>query len=84
MTRKMIIVSLWCIQTIPSNRPSMSKVLEMLQGSLEALPLPPEPLLSSPAAISPQISNTTSSVIMQGVPRTLETNSLLDDVSSNT
>ncbi|GKV16768.1 hypothetical protein SLEP1_g27359 [Rubroshorea leprosula] len=68
MTRKMIIVSLWCIQTIPSNRPSMSKVLEMLQGSLEALLLPPEPLLSSPAPISLQNSNTTSSVIMQVRP----------------
>ncbi|GKV16760.1 hypothetical protein SLEP1_g27354 [Rubroshorea leprosula] len=85
-TRKMIVASLWCIQTIPSNRPSMSKVLEMLQGSLEALPLPPEPLLSSPAAISLQNSNTTSSVIMQVVPSTVETNSQLDDddVSSNT
>ncbi|GKV16762.1 hypothetical protein SLEP1_g27356 [Rubroshorea leprosula] len=68
MTRKMIVVSLWCIQTIPSNRPSMSKVLEMLQGSLEALLLPPEPLLSSPAPISLQNSNTTSSVIMQVRP----------------
>ncbi|GLT81867.1 hypothetical protein SLE2022_002960 [Rubroshorea leprosula] len=87
MTRKMIVVSLWCIQTIPSNRPSMSKVLEWLQGSLEALPLPPEPLLSSPAAISLQNSNTTSSVIMQGVPSTFETTSLHDDddeISSST
>ncbi|GKV09721.1 hypothetical protein SLEP1_g21178 [Rubroshorea leprosula] len=86
MTRKMIVVSLWCIQTIPSNRPSMNKVLEMLQGSLEALPLPPEPMLSSPAAMSLQNSNTTSSVIMQVVPSTAETNSQLDDddVSSNT
>ncbi|GKV16771.1 hypothetical protein SLEP1_g27362 [Rubroshorea leprosula] len=67
-TGKMIVASLWCIQTIPSNRPSMSKVLEMLQGSLEALPVPPEPLLSSPAAISLQNSNTTSSVIMQVRP----------------
>ncbi|GKU97601.1 hypothetical protein SLEP1_g10728 [Rubroshorea leprosula] len=67
MIRKMVIVSLWCIQTIPSNRPSMTKVLEMLQGSLEALPLPPEPLLSSPgpAVRSPKNSSTTSSVTMQ-------------------
>ena len=28
-TRKMIIVSLWCIQTDPSDRPSMSKVMDM-------------------------------------------------------
>ncbi|KAI3885780.1 hypothetical protein MKX03_008134, partial [Papaver bracteatum] len=29
-------------------RPSMSKVLEMLEGSLEALEIPPKPFLSSP------------------------------------
>ncbi|KAM3740828.1 hypothetical protein ACB098_08G128700 [Castanea mollissima] len=46
--RKMIIVSLWCIQTNPSNRPSMSKVVEMLEGSLESLQIPPKPYLSSP------------------------------------
>ena len=37
LARKMIIVSLWCIQTHPSNRPAMTKVVEMLEGSLEAL-----------------------------------------------
>ncbi|KAM3692977.1 hypothetical protein ACJW31_08G130100 [Castanea mollissima] len=46
--RKMIIVSLWCIQTNPSNRPSMSKVVDMLEGSLESLQIPPKPCLSSP------------------------------------
>ncbi|KAK9999686.1 hypothetical protein SO802_019289 [Lithocarpus litseifolius] len=46
--RKMIIVSLWCIQTDPSNRPSMSKVVDMLEGSLESLQIPPKPYLSSP------------------------------------
>ncbi|XP_030960543.1 PR5-like receptor kinase [Quercus lobata] len=34
IARKMILISLWCIQTIPSNRPSMTKVVEMLEGSL--------------------------------------------------
>ncbi|KAM3692980.1 hypothetical protein ACJW31_08G130300 [Castanea mollissima] len=47
--RKMIIVSLWCIQTDPSNRPSMSRVVEMLEGSLESLQIPPKPYLSSPS-----------------------------------
>ncbi|GKV28756.1 hypothetical protein SLEP1_g37768 [Rubroshorea leprosula] len=87
MTRKMVVVSLWCIQTIPSNRPSMSTVLELLQGSLEALPFPPEPSLFSPAAIPLQNSNTTSSVIMQSAPSTFEATSLHDDdddASSNT
>ncbi|KAE8687999.1 putative receptor-like protein kinase [Hibiscus syriacus] len=45
--RKMIIVSLWCIQTDPSTRPSMSRVVEMLEGSTESLIIPPRPFLSS-------------------------------------
>ncbi|XP_059650653.1 PR5-like receptor kinase [Cornus florida] len=46
--KKMIIVGLWCIQIDPSNRPSMNKVMEMLEGSLESLQIPPKPFLSSP------------------------------------
>lgn len=45
--RKMIIVGLWCIQTDPSNRPSMKRVLEMLEGSLESLQIPHRPFLNS-------------------------------------
>ncbi|KAI9170116.1 hypothetical protein LWI28_022832 [Acer negundo] len=45
--RKMIIVSLWCIQTNPSSRPAMNRVVEMLEGSLDSLPIPPKPFLSS-------------------------------------
>ncbi|KAA8530592.1 hypothetical protein F0562_005301 [Nyssa sinensis] len=48
IARKMILVSLWCIQTNPSDRPSMSKVLEMLEGSLQSLQIPPKPFLYSP------------------------------------
>ena len=44
--RQMIIVSLWCIQTDPSDRPSMSKVVDMLEGSLDFLQMPPKPFLS--------------------------------------
>ncbi|PRQ44754.1 putative glycerophosphodiester phosphodiesterase, protein kinase RLK-Pelle-LRK10L-2 family [Rosa chinensis] len=46
--RKMIIVSLWCIQTDPSNRPAMKQVIEMLEGSVDCLQIPPKPYLSSP------------------------------------
>lgn len=46
--RKMILVSLWCIQSYPSSRPSMSTVIEMLQGSVQSIQMPPEPTLSSP------------------------------------
>ncbi|XP_059434420.1 LEAF RUST 10 DISEASE-RESISTANCE LOCUS RECEPTOR-LIKE PROTEIN KINASE-like 2.2 [Corylus avellana] len=41
--KKMIIVSLWCIQTDPSSRPPISKVINMLEGSLESLQVPPKP-----------------------------------------
>ena len=47
--KKMIIASLWCIQTDPSNRPTMSRVIEMLEGSLDSLKVPPKPFLSSPS-----------------------------------
>ncbi|XVE69249.1 hypothetical protein DITRI_Ditri09bG0137300 [Diplodiscus trichospermus] len=46
--RKMIIVSLWCIQTDPSNRPPMSKVVEMMEGNIASLSIPPKPFVSSP------------------------------------
>ncbi|KAH9795083.1 hypothetical protein WN944_011645 [Citrus x changshan-huyou] len=45
--RKMILVSLWCIQTNPSDRPSMNRVVEMLEGSLDSLQIPPRPFLLS-------------------------------------
>ncbi|KAK3403985.1 hypothetical protein EUGRSUZ_K00342 [Eucalyptus grandis] len=43
--RKMVIVALWCIQLIPNDRPSMSRVLNMLEGDIDKLQLPPKPLL---------------------------------------
>ncbi|KAG6650056.1 rust resistance kinase Lr10-like [Carya illinoinensis] len=49
--KKMTIVSLWCIQTDPSNRPAMSRVVEMLEMSLNALQIPPKPFLSSPSRL---------------------------------
>ncbi|XP_010279326.1 PREDICTED: LEAF RUST 10 DISEASE-RESISTANCE LOCUS RECEPTOR-LIKE PROTEIN KINASE-like 2.1 [Nelumbo nucifera] len=49
IVRKMSIVGLWCIQIDPSSRPSMSKVVEMLEGSLNSLQIPPKPFLSSPS-----------------------------------
>ncbi|KAI3915616.1 hypothetical protein MKX01_015441 [Papaver californicum] len=61
-TKKMIIVGLWCIQTNPLNRPSMSEVLEMLEGSAGDLEIPPKPFLSSPPNLQqPSISSSTIS-----------------------
>ncbi|KAL3735614.1 hypothetical protein ACJRO7_024698 [Eucalyptus globulus] len=48
LVRKMIIVSLWCIQTSPFDRPPIVKVIEMLEGSIESLQMPPKPNLFSP------------------------------------
>ncbi|KAB2627315.1 receptor-like protein kinase [Pyrus ussuriensis x Pyrus communis] len=45
-TKKMLIVALWCIQFKPSDRPaSMNKVVEMLEGEIECLEMPPKPFL---------------------------------------
>ncbi|KAL3735275.1 hypothetical protein ACJRO7_024412 [Eucalyptus globulus] len=54
LARKMIIVSLWCIQTSPSDRPPIVKVIEMLEGSFESLQIPPKPISYSPARPSSQ------------------------------
>jgi hypothetical protein len=37
LARKMILVGLWGIQSNPANRPSMDKVVDMLEGSHEVL-----------------------------------------------
>ncbi|XP_068342683.1 LEAF RUST 10 DISEASE-RESISTANCEUS RECEPTOR-LIKE PROTEIN KINASE-like 2.1 [Pyrus communis] len=42
LIRKMIITALWCIQLKPSDRPSMKDVLQMLEGDVELLRMPPE------------------------------------------
>ncbi|KAI7739814.1 hypothetical protein M8C21_024278, partial [Ambrosia artemisiifolia] len=45
--RKMTIVGLWCIQTVPTQRPSISEVIDMLEGSTGALEIPQKPSFSS-------------------------------------
>lgn len=59
--RKMTLVSLWCIQTHPSSRPTMTRVVEMLEGTVESLEWPPVPSLSSPLISQPN-SSTASTV----------------------
>lgn len=46
LVRKMIIIGLWCIQLLPNNRPSMTRVVEMLQSSADDLKIPPQSFLS--------------------------------------
>ncbi|XP_077228727.1 rust resistance kinase Lr10-like [Tasmannia lanceolata] len=52
IAKKLIIVALWCIQMKPADRPSMGKVLDMLEGSMELLQIPPKPSLSSPTRVT--------------------------------
>ncbi|XWS10579.1 hypothetical protein CRYUN_Cryun38cG0008400 [Craigia yunnanensis] len=43
IVRKMAIAAFWCIQMKPTGRPSMSKVLQMLETDVELLEMPPKP-----------------------------------------
>lgn len=41
--RKMVMVGLWCIQVNPRDRPSITRVVEMLCGRIEDIEIPPKP-----------------------------------------
>ncbi|RWW21995.1 hypothetical protein GW17_00013827 [Ensete ventricosum] len=43
IAKKLTMVALWCVQWRPVDRPSMKVAVQMLEGSLEMLPLPPNP-----------------------------------------
>ncbi|XP_042484394.1 PR5-like receptor kinase, partial [Macadamia integrifolia] len=51
IVRKMTLVGLWCIQIDPSHRRSVSKVVEMLEGSITSLQISPKPYLYSPSRL---------------------------------
>ncbi|KAM5567777.1 hypothetical protein ABKV19_015710 [Rosa sericea] len=61
--RKMIIVSLWCIQTDPANRPAMKQVIEMLEGSVDSLQIPPKPYLYSPPKSQTEPAHPSSTLV---------------------
>ncbi|KAK3421629.1 hypothetical protein EUGRSUZ_G02258 [Eucalyptus grandis] len=70
IAKKMIIISLWCIQIDPRDRPAMTQVMEMLKGSVEALPIPPKPTLSSPSSKFPVATTDNSSLLQFGATST--------------
>ncbi|KAK5834648.1 hypothetical protein PVK06_010324 [Gossypium arboreum] len=47
ITKKLMIVRLWCIQWYPVDRPSMTVVVQMLEGALDILTKPPNPFAST-------------------------------------
>ncbi|KAH9310933.1 hypothetical protein KI387_025968, partial [Taxus chinensis] len=57
MAKKLSVLGLWCIQYLPSQRPSMSKVIQMLEGTVE-MKIPPHPVESSTSAEETSIQTT--------------------------
>ncbi|KAG6476596.1 hypothetical protein ZIOFF_065841 [Zingiber officinale] len=48
LEKKLAIVGLWCIQLRPTDRPTMTKVIDMLEvDDVDSLPIPPRPFFSS-------------------------------------
>ncbi|XP_028116474.1 rust resistance kinase Lr10-like, partial [Camellia sinensis] len=65
IAKKLCIVGLWCIQVKASDRPSMIRVVEMLEGSIDDLQMPPKPLWSSPQRLSVQETQSNASTDWQ-------------------
>ncbi|XP_057798668.1 LEAF RUST 10 DISEASE-RESISTANCE LOCUS RECEPTOR-LIKE PROTEIN KINASE-like 2.1 isoform X2 [Salvia miltiorrhiza] len=68
LVRKMAIVALWCIQMSPNDRPSMNKVLEMLEADVECLHIPVHPSQSTYVAVNvdqTEITSSTDSISLQ-------------------
>ncbi|KAI9088098.1 hypothetical protein K1719_030075 [Acacia pycnantha] len=60
IAKRMTIVDLWCIQTFPTQRPTINRVIEMFEGSLNSLEMSPKPVLSSPPRSELEYSSTTN------------------------
>jgi hypothetical protein len=43
LEKKLCIVGLWCIQMRSQDRPTMSEVIEMLEGGVDSLQMPSRP-----------------------------------------
>ncbi|KAF8112819.1 hypothetical protein N665_0060s0002 [Sinapis alba] len=62
IARKMKLVGLWCVQYSPSDRPPMNRVVEMMEGSLDALEIPPRPVFQTPTAPLPESSTVSEDI----------------------
>ncbi|KAF3433866.1 hypothetical protein FNV43_RR24969 [Rhamnella rubrinervis] len=61
LRKKMIIVALWCIQMKTSERPSINKVIQMLEGEIESLQMPPKPFLCPEQKCAEDVGDTSNS-----------------------
>lgn len=50
IAKKLTTVGLWCIQWNPVDRPSMTTTVQMLEGNMETLTMPPNPFASTSSA----------------------------------
>lgn len=62
IAKKLTMVGLWCIQTIPSHRPTISRVIDMLEGSMDSLEMPPKPVVHSPSRSISEFSSASESL----------------------
>ena len=85
IVKKMIMVALWCIQLKPNDRPSMSKVVEMLEGDIDSLEMPPEPTMYPDEIITRDETTNSdqsmSSFISSSGYREITTNPLVETIS---
>lgn len=72
VSRKMVMVGLWCIQINPKDRPSMTQVLEMLMGSSKSIPMPPKPQFFSPPRAQAVPGSSSTDVDASVLPLTLD------------
>ncbi|CAL0313839.1 unnamed protein product [Lupinus luteus] len=63
VAKRMTMVGLWCIQTFPSDRPTISRVINMLEGSMDSLEMPPKPVISSPPRTTLDFSTASISIM---------------------
>ncbi|KAI9112465.1 hypothetical protein K1719_016388 [Acacia pycnantha] len=69
LVKKMFIVALWCIQLKPVDRPSMNKVIEMLEANdISNLQMPPKPsLYPNERVLVDEISNSDETTSIDSV-----------------
>ncbi|XP_058088938.1 rust resistance kinase Lr10-like [Magnolia sinica] len=68
ISRKMVMVGLWCIQMNPLDRPSITRVLEMLMGRLDGIEMPQKPFLFSPPRTHSQHEISSTSTVTHDMP----------------
>ncbi|KAJ6792775.1 rust resistance kinase Lr10-like isoform X1 [Iris pallida] len=62
IVKKLLIVAFWCIQWNPTDRPTMTRVIQLLMEDLESLQIPPKPFISPNQQDNDSSSSTTNQV----------------------